>query len=120
MEKFDLLSVIIQIDKKEVLELLKKLMMIPSHIHSANKKEKISKYVYDFLQSEGIQTILQKVEPKRDNVIATLNGCKKEESKSLALNVHLDTVSPNDSMVNIKQIIKADKNFGVSFKPCRV
>ena len=113
MGKFDLLSVINQVDKKEVIELLEKLVMIPSHIYSINREEEISKFVYGIFQKESIDTILQEVEPKRYNIIATLNGCKKEKTKSLALNGHLDTVPPNDSMLDIKPITKDGKIFGL-------
>lgn len=85
-------KVIQAVDSNEVLELVKKLISIPSHTGLEEKEIKVAEYLYELFQSEGIDSYLQEVQDGRSNVIATLKG--SQNGRSLMLNGHIDTVPP--------------------------
>ncbi len=87
-----------QISTDELVELLRKMISIPSHWDVPNREVDIVYFLSDFLKKEGIEYELQKVDKIRSNIIARLNGTG--EGKSLALNGHLDTVPPYNMTID--------------------
>ncbi len=85
-------KIIEAVNSKEVLELTKKLISIPSHTDLESREIEVASYLHELFQSEGIDSYLQEVVDGRANVIATLKGTG--EGPSMMYNGHIDTVPP--------------------------
>ncbi|MCM3712997.1 M20 family metallopeptidase [Alkalihalobacillus oceani] len=85
-------KVVDSVNSKEVLEIVKKLISIPSHTDLEGREVDVANYLHEFFQSEGIDCYLQEVVDGRSNVIATLKG--SGEGPSMMYNGHIDTVPP--------------------------
>ncbi|QQK78871.1 M20 family metallopeptidase [Salicibibacter cibi] len=80
------------IDSDELMDIVRKLISIPSHTGLEEKEKNVAQYLYELFKSEGIDVYLQEVFDGRSNVIATLKG--SSNGRSLMLNGHIDTVPP--------------------------
>lgn len=80
--------------EQEVIDLLIKLVSIPSHEGIENQESETAGAIYDFFVREGIDAELIPVVDGRCNVIATLRGTGG--GKTLLLTGHTDTVPPYD------------------------
>lgn len=80
------------VDADEALDIVKKLVSIPSHTGLKEKEIKVAEYLHELFKAEGIDSYLQEVVDGRSNVIATLKG--SGEGQSLMYNGHIDTVPP--------------------------
>jgi acetylornithine deacetylase/succinyl-diaminopimelate desuccinylase family protein len=78
------------VSKKEVEDLVKDLVRIPSHRDVPRREREVATFLKEFLSDEGIDARLRPVEKDRPNVIAVLKG--SGGGKSLMLNGHTDTV----------------------------
>lgn len=96
--------------QKEVIDLIKDLVKIPSHPPIARQETEVAKYIHELFTKEGIESRLQHVEEGRYNVIATLKGNK--DGKKLLLTGHLDTVPPYDMEDPYNVKISGDKLIG--------
>ncbi|MBP1154870.1 MULTISPECIES: M20 family metallopeptidase [unclassified Paenibacillus] len=85
-------SVLQAVDKDEILELVRTLVMIPSHWANTGREKEIAKKLKEIFDHEGIESYLQEVIDGRENVIASLKGTGG--GRSLMLNGHIDTVPP--------------------------
>lgn len=100
-----------QVSTDELVELLRKMISIPSHWDVPNQEVDIVNFLSDFLKKEGIEYKLQNIDKIRSNIIAKLDGTG--EGKSLTLNGHLDTVPPYNMTVDpFAANIIGDKIFG--------
>lgn len=79
-----------EIDINEIIDLLKKLIEIPSHRLVPEKEGKIAEFIANWFDSAGIEVKAKDVTPGRANVIATLRG--DGDGQSLMYNCHMDTV----------------------------
>lgn len=79
-----------QVEPAEVLELARRLISIPSD----REEREIALFLQQYLQKQGIETVLQEAAPGRLNVVATLEG--SAPGPTVILNGHLDTVPPGD------------------------
>ena len=80
------------IDKEELIDLIKNLIIIPSHKLTEGQERQLGRFLADTLAKEGIEVHLQEVEDHRENVIGMIKGTGS--AQSLMLNGHLDTVPP--------------------------
>jgi len=99
------------IDEKELVGILKKLIMVPGHVNCALQEKEISDLTMKILKNENIYAEFQEVEPGRSNVIGKIIGHKK--GRTLTLNGHLDTVPPNDSMDDYSAKVSNGKLYGL-------
>ena len=67
-------NIINTIEKKEIIDLVKELIRIPSHFKIIDQEKQISEYVSKVLKREGIEYIVQKIKPGSNNVIAKINS----------------------------------------------
>ncbi len=111
MEKVILKRLINQIDHNEVVAILKDLISVPGHVLYPGREEDISRHVRKIFEQEGIEVYSQEVEPKRENIIATVRG--RGKGRSLALNGHIDTVPPSDKMDGFNPFLKDGKIYGL-------
>lgn len=79
------------IDSKELVDLLKRLVRIPS-ISRSKEESEIGLFLKEYLEKIGLTVSLQEVEKDRFNVIATLKGLGG--GRTLLLNGHMDVNSP--------------------------
>lgn len=100
-----------KIDKQELVGILNKLISIPGHLNIPGQESEIGRYILSIFKSEKIDTTLQEVEDGRSNVISSIKGTWP--GMSLALNGHIDTVPPNDSMKEYEPVIRDGKVFGL-------
>ncbi len=91
-------EIINKIDQEELLDEVKNLISIPSHLNTPGQEKEISDFVYNRCTSLGFDTVLQDTGNERSNVIAKINSTQKNGSSSLVLNGHLDTVPPGENM----------------------
>lgn len=91
-------EIINKVDKKELLEEVKSLISIPSHLQTPCQEKEISDFVFDRCSSLGLDTVRQDTGNNRSNIIVKINSTKKNQNSSLALNGHLDTVPPGENM----------------------
>jgi acetylornithine deacetylase/succinyl-diaminopimelate desuccinylase len=82
------------IDKLDVCSITSELVRIPSCSETPGRESEISKYVYEFLISHGIESQLIEARPGRFNVMGTIRG--SGVGRSLMLCGHLDTVPAYD------------------------
>ena len=83
-----------QIDEKEIIGFLQKLVCSNSENPPGNEKE-TALLIADELKSFGCSVELQEVEDNRPNVIGVLEGKKKDK---ILFNGHTDTVKIGDPM----------------------
>ncbi len=83
-------------DKDELIELTQKLISIPSYHGLPEPEKEISNYIYNYFIQEGIETNLIEIMKGRPNVMSSY-GDGEDDTKTLMLNGHLDTV-PVDNM----------------------
>lgn len=79
-----------EIETKDITDLLKKLIEIPSHRLIPGKEGKIAEFIANWFDSAGIEVKVKGVTPGRANVIATIRG--SGDGHSLMYNCHMDTV----------------------------
>lgn len=89
--------ILAQIKENEVVDLVKRLVEIPSHRFAPRQETDVAEYLMRVFQAEGIESYLQDVEDGRCNVVARLPG--RGAGPSLMFNGHIDTV-PADDMEN--------------------
>jgi len=77
------------IRESEIVELLKKLIKIPS---VSGEEGEIAEFLASYLRKIGMDVGLQEVGSSRSNVIAKIKG--KEEGKTILFQGHMDTVPP--------------------------
>ncbi|UCE91487.1 MAG: ArgE/DapE family deacylase [Methanobacteriota archaeon] len=77
--------------KGEVEALVKKLVSLESHCDVPTREKEVAEFLKNFLEDEGVNARLRKVERGRPNVIATVKGTTGA-GRSLMLNGHTDTV----------------------------
>lgn len=82
------------VKKKEIEDLVKGLVRIPSHRDAPRRERDLAAFLKKYLSDEGIDARLRVVEKDRPNVIAVLKG--SGGGKSLMLNGHTDTVPAYD------------------------
>ena len=88
----------IQINRKDLLTLLQKLIQIesvnPSLSNKGSAEAEIARYIGAYLNKLGLDVRVQKIKKNRVNVIGILKGTG--EGPSLMLNGHTDTVSTDN------------------------
>lgn len=82
------------ISESEVVEIIKKLVEIPSYPGIENQETKVAQCIKGIFEKEGISANVIPVTEGRCNVIAKLKGTGN--GKSLLLTGHIDTVPPYD------------------------
>lgn len=89
--KYDV--VLQHISQDEVVKLTQDLIKIDSVIRPKEGiyEEGVALFIADYLKKQGFEVIIDEVEPKRPNIIATLNG--SEEGKCLLFEGHTDVVT---------------------------
>ena len=98
------------VNAAELMEIVKKLISIPSHTGLEEKEIKVAEYLHELFKSEGIETYLQRVVDGRSNIIATLKG--KQDGTSIMFNGHIDTVPPLGMENPFTPIEKEGKLYG--------
>lgn len=90
-------SVLRVIDEKEVVELTRKLVQIPSVYRSGTEggnEEKVARFVEDYLRKMGLEVHYEEVVPGRPNVIAIYDSGRP--GKTLLFEAHTDVVTEGD------------------------
>lgn len=82
------------VSKTEIEGLVKSLVKIPSHSQVPTREKEVADFLKMFLEGEGIEVKLRRVEKDRSNVLGVVRG--SGDGKSLMLNGHTDTVPPYD------------------------
>lgn len=82
------------INEEEVLEIIRKLVNIPSHPGIENQETGVAKYIKLILREEGIAADVIPISEGRCNIVARIIGTG--EGKNLLLAGHTDTVPPYD------------------------
>ena len=95
---------------EEAIELVRKIVQIPSHWAQEKREKPISDYLLDYFMKAGIDAYQQEVYPGRPNVVAVLHGTG--EGKSLMFNGHIDTVPPFGMEDPFGAVIKDGKMYG--------
>ena len=80
--------------EKELVELTRKLIQIPSHVKHPGREREVGLFLGEYLKERGLEVTMDEVTEGRVNVIAVLRG--SGGGKNLLLNGHLDTVPPGD------------------------
>lgn len=80
------------ISQDEVIQIIKKLVEIPSYSGIKNQETEVAVKIKDIFDKEGILSEVIHVEEGRSNVIAKIKG--KGNGRSLLLTGHTDTVPP--------------------------
>ena len=106
-------EIINKIDQEELLNEVKNLISIPSHLNTPGQEKEISDFVFSRCSSLGLDTVLQDIGNGRSNVISKVNRTQKIGGSSLVLNGHLDTVPPGENMTSpYEPKIKEDRLYG--------
>ena len=79
-------------EKKELIELTRELIKIPSHKDVLHQEKEIAAYINEFFNQHHIDSVLHPVVDERSNVIARIMG--NGTGRSLMYNGHTDTVLP--------------------------
>ncbi|MFB4168271.1 M20 family metallopeptidase [Virgibacillus sp. JSM 102003] len=98
------------VNPEEILQLVKKLISIPSHTSLKERETVIAGYLLNLFKSEGIDCYLQEVKDGRSNVIARLKG--EGDGTSLMFNGHIDTVPPFGMSNPFSPTVKSGKLYG--------
>lgn len=96
---------------KNVIELTKKLISIPSYVDKQNDEKQIGKFLYNYLKNnlKWLKVYKQKVTNTRINIIATKNS-----DPQLVFICHMDTVRPSGSKKRmLTPQIKENKLYGL-------
>jgi len=98
-----------RLDDAYTIRLSEEMIGIPS---VTGEEEALALYVKDKLESYGMETWLEYVEPGRPNVYGVLEG--SNPGKRLNYNAHTDTVPAGDDWITdpFKAIIKDDRMYG--------
>ncbi|MBQ1959857.1 MAG: M20/M25/M40 family metallo-hydrolase, partial [Firmicutes bacterium] len=83
--------------EQEVVELLQKMVAIPSHKDVEDREAAVGDFIYDFCQELGFEVEKVPVAGKRCNIYARLRGTG--EGPTLLLNGHIDTVPPYNMII---------------------
>lgn len=84
--------------EKELVELTRALIKIPSHKDAPGRERHVAEYIYHFCINHGLDAELQPVEGERCNVLAYLRG--DGSGKTLMFNGHTDTVPPYNMTID--------------------
>jgi len=85
--------------KKKELELLEKLVSLPSFVDKKNNEKKVADFVFEYLrQFSFLEVTRQKISKDRSNIIAKTKG-----SPQLFFAGHMDTVLPKNNIHSIKK-----------------
>jgi len=103
------------VDRSETVELLKSLVRINSVnstlVEGAPGEAEIAEHIAGFMQSMGLQTRLEEVEPGRQNVVGVLKGAGG--GPTLMLNGHMDTVGIDYMEIDpLDPIVKNGRLYG--------
>ncbi|MGO3168867.1 M20 family metallopeptidase [Senegalia sp. (in: firmicutes)] len=98
------------ISEKEVIEIIKELVEIPSYPGITSQETKVAEKIKSIFETEGIDVETQEVIEGRCNVIARIKG--NDSGKNLLLTGHTDTVPPYDMEKACKLIEKDNKLYG--------
>lgn len=106
-------EIVRSVNEDELLDLVKELIRIPSHIETENLEAGVAEFLTSVFSNEGIDVSLQEVEGDRSNVIATIYG--DGDGNTLLLNGHMDTVVPSKHLriQPFEPIIKDNKLYGL-------
>ncbi len=95
------------------LNLLKKLISIPSYVDSVNNEVQIAKFIFRYLK-KNTKLVVEKspVEGNRFNVIAYSKSCKKKDFLQVDILFidHIDTVQPKQGCLTEKYVATRIKN----------
>jgi len=80
--------------KQELVRLTQDLIRIPSVRREGEKEEKVALFLARLLEEEGLDVVIEAVEPGSPNVIAVLHG--QEEGPCLMFEGHTDVVTEGD------------------------
>lgn len=94
------------IDEKEVVELTRQLVRIPS---PTGQEAPIARFLHDYLESAGFSVVLDEAGPGRPNVMARLKGSGK--GPVILLNGHIDTVPPGEGWIREPHTGEISGNF---------
>lgn len=98
------------ISQGEVIDIIKKLVEIPSYPGIKNQETNVAETIKEIFEKEGIWTEVNHVMDGRSNVIAKIKG--KGNGRSLLLTGHTDTVPPYDMKDPCTLKEKGDKLYG--------
>jgi acetylornithine deacetylase len=103
------------IQASETLELLRHLVKInsvnPSLVPGAPGEAEIAEYIGNYMQSLGLETRIEEVEPGRVNTVGTIKGTGG--GSSLMLNGHTDTVGIDYMEIDpLDPVVKDGKMYG--------
>lgn len=82
------------VDEKEIVEIIKDIVKIPSHPGIEFQETNVANYIYERFKKENIEAQVINVSDGRCNIIARIPG--SGNGKSLLLTGHTDTVDPYD------------------------
>ncbi|HHU68782.1 MAG TPA: M20 family metallopeptidase [Thermoanaerobacterales bacterium] len=82
----------------ELVELVRKMISVPSHWDVPTMEEEIVSELADYFNDVGLSFELQPIDKRRSNIIARVQGAGG--GRSLALNGHLDTVPPYNMTID--------------------
>ena len=82
----------------ELVELVRKMISVPSHWDVQTMEEEIVRELADYFNDVGLSFELQPIDKRRSNIIARVQGAGG--GRSLALNGHLDTVPPYNMTID--------------------
>lgn len=95
----------------ELVELVRKMISVPSHWDVQTMEEEIVRELADYFNDVGLSFELQPVDERRSNIIARVQGTGG--GRSLALNGHLDTVPPYNMTVEpFEAVIENNRIYG--------
>jgi len=84
--------------ESEVVELLQRLVAIPSHRDAAGREAAVGDFIYDYCAALGLSCEKHAVEGDRCNIHVRLRG--SGTGRTLLLNGHMDTVPPYDMVID--------------------
>ena len=82
----------------ELVELVRKMISVPSHWDVPTMEEEIVSELADYFNDVGLSFELQPIDKRRSNIIARVQGAGAEEAARL--NGHLDTVPPYNMTID--------------------
>lgn len=85
-----------ELKKQDSAKLTSEMVKIKSYSFMENQEDEIYQYILDFFRERGIKSYRTEVAPGRFNVFAVLEGTDRENSPSLMLTGHMDTVPAYD------------------------
>lgn len=85
-----------ELKKQDPARLTSEMVRIKSYSFMENQEDEISQYIMDFFLERNIRAYRTEIVPGRFNVFAVLEGTDRENSPSLMLTGHMDTVPAYD------------------------